>query len=393
MLGLDLFTLAVVSVMNFLLAAVVLTSVRLLNRTCQGLRRCVVACLLLATGFAVAAVDLTSAGLVRLILVNTLFSVGAVCFVDGIRAFRERSRRLWVYGMGLALFFLSIAWFLFIHDNAGARIAIRAFFLAALVLTGVFAMAIDVPARERPVYWSTAALSAVFCIALAARGVSAMSAHPDSFRMGPVDFLTIVAVNLWVLGAAFGLTMATNLRLQRQTEQLALFDALTGLPNRRHFEERLEESERRAIADAHRLALIFCDLDHFKKINDTLGHEAGDDALRLVANRMREVVGDDVCLARVGGDEFIVLLEDAPPPEEVNALIRRLRQRVMSALGPPGRAVHLHISCGVAIFPEDVASAADLIRLADGAMYLQKQQGRAVDSELIGEPQALPLKS
>jgi diguanylate cyclase (GGDEF)-like protein len=386
LLGLDLFTLAVVSVLNFLLAAVVLLAVRFLDRRCRGLRRCVFACLLLAAGFAVLAVDLNSAGLVRLILVNTLFSVGAVFYLDGIRAFREHSRRLWIYGIVLSLFFLSIAWFLFVHNNAGARIAIRAFFLAALMLTAVFAMAIDVPKRERYVYWSTAALSALFCIALAARGISAMTAHRvDLFRTGPIDFFTIVIVNVWVLGGAFGLTIATNLRLQRQTEKLALFDALTGLPNRRHFEEWLEQSERGAVAGGHRLALIFCDLDHFKKINDTLGHEAGDDALRLVAKRMREVVGDDGCLARVGGDEFIVLLEDAPPREEVNALIHRLRQRVGGSVGPPGRAIPLQISCGVAMFPEEVANATDLIRLADGAMYLQKQQGRAVAAELVGE--------
>jgi diguanylate cyclase (GGDEF)-like protein len=162
------------------------------------------------------------------------------------------------------------------------------------------------------------------------------------------------------------------------------------LPNRRFFEERLEESERRAVANAHRLALIFCDLDHFKKINDTFGHEDGDNALRLVASRMSEVVRDADCLARVGGDEFIVLLENAPPRDQVNALVQRLRQRVEGSVGPPGRAIPLQISCGVAMFPEDVASATDLIRLADGAMYLQKQQGRAV-AELVGETHAAPF--
>ena len=115
MLGLDLFTLAVVSVLNFLLAAAVLLSVRLLDRRCRGLRRCVFACLLLAGGFAVLAMDLNSAGVVRLILVNTLFSVGAVFYLDGIRAFREHTRRLWIYGVVLSLFLLSISWFLFVQ--------------------------------------------------------------------------------------------------------------------------------------------------------------------------------------------------------------------------------------------------------------------------------------
>jgi diguanylate cyclase (GGDEF)-like protein len=386
LLGLDLFTLAIVSVLNFLLSAVVLLSVRLLNRSCHGLRRCVLACLVLAAGFATLAVDLNSAGIFRLILVNALFAVGALCYLDGIRAFRELPRPLWVYGIVLSLFFLSLGWFVFVQDNAAARIAIRAFFIATLVLTAVVAMVIDVPSRDRGVYWSTAALSALFCIGLAARGISAMRGHRiDLFRTGPVDFFTIVTMNLWVLGGAFGLTIATNLRLQRQTEQLALFDALTGLPNRRFFEERLEEAERRAIADAHRLGLIFCDVDHFKKINDTLGHEAGDDALRLVAKQMREEVGDTVCLARVGGDEFIVLLEDAPPRAEVSELIRRLRQRVKDAVSPYAPAIPLQISCGLAMFPEDVANATDLIRLADAAMYLQKQQGRAFAAELVGE--------
>ena len=170
--------------------------------------------------------------------------------------------------------------------------------------------------------------------------------------------------------------MATNLQLQRRTEKLALYDTLTNLPNRRFFEERLEQAERRAFATGARIALIYCDLDDFKGINDALGHEGGDQALRIVAEKLRGFAAADICLARIGGDEFVLLIENAPVREFVGAMIEQLRRGVEGEIQFGDNRARMRISCGLAIYPEDVDSASDLIRLADAGMYMMKQRGR-----------------
>jgi diguanylate cyclase (GGDEF)-like protein len=183
------------------------------------------------------------------------------------------------------------------------------------------------------------------------------------------------------MGSAFGLALATNLKLTRESEKLAQFDALTNLPNRRYFEERLEQAERRAIAAGGNLALIYCDLDGFKHVNDTLGHEAGDEVLRVVAVRLRQTMHENMCLARLGGDEFLVLLEKPGRPEEILSLVRAMRTAVGQEMEVAGIKLTPKISCGMALYPEDVSSAADMVRLADSAMYAMKQQARSADPE------------
>ena len=124
------------------------------------------------------------------------------------------------------------------------------------------------------------------------------------------------------------------------------------------------------------LALIYCDLDDFKNVNDRLGHEAGDKVLRVVADRLRRLVHEDACLARVGGDEFIVLIENAATREELHQLVEKMSRSVEDLIHMDGESVSPAISCGLAVYPDDVGSASDLVRLADAAMYAMKQHGR-----------------
>ena len=312
-----------------------------------------------------------------ILLGNILLFCGAGLFLDGIRAFRELPRLLRFYFAATLVYATAQVWFLTVGGHQNVRTAIRSGLLGTVIVMAAVAMASRVPPRDRGVYWGTAGVFAFCAATIYARGLAALWGPASVvLQPRPMDLLNLMALDLSALGCAFGLAMAANLRLQRRTEQLALFDALTNLPNRRLFEERLEEAERRAFATGQRIGLIYCDLDDFKDINDTLGHEGGDKALRIVADRMREIIGDHDCLARVGGDEFLVLLEDAPPREDILALIQRLRTAVEGDVGFEGRTAQLRISCGLAIFPEDVGSATDLIRLADAAMYVIKQHGR-----------------
>ncbi len=162
----------------------------------------------------------------------------------------------------------------------------------------------------------------------------------------------------------------------RAAEKLSLYDPLTNLPNRRLLQERLALAELRSLSTGQPLALIYCDLDDFKNVNDRLGHVAGDKVLKTVASRLRGLLGEDVCLARVGGDEFIVLIEDGATREELTALVDNLSSVVGGIIHIDGQAVYPGMSCGLAMYPEDVESASDLMRLADVAMYSIKQQGK-----------------
>ena len=158
---------------------------------------------------------------------------------------------------------------------------------------------------------------------------------------------------------------------------LSMRDPLTGLPNRAALNERFDQQLKQAQRTGTQLALLFVDLDTFKAINDSLGHDAGDAALVEVAHRLSHVLRASDTVARLGGDEFVVLLPDVG--DEANAL--RIGQKLVDALQAPasvrGFNVHLAASVGVALFPAHGDSASELTHHADVAMYEAKQAGGA----------------
>jgi diguanylate cyclase (GGDEF)-like protein len=161
-----------------------------------------------------------------------------------------------------------------------------------------------------------------------------------------------------------------------QLRHLATHDALTGLPNRVLFDDRLDQCIAHAERDAQRFAVMVLDLDRFKFINDSLGHRAGDELLNQVAQRLREVVGKADTVARIGGDEFALVLSSIA--ERADAA--RLAQSAIEILKRPVRicGVDLHVSTsiGIAFYPADGTNAENLIAYADAAMYCAKQRGR-----------------
>ncbi|MFP2767985.1 EAL domain-containing protein [Oceanisphaera sp. KMM 10153] len=161
-----------------------------------------------------------------------------------------------------------------------------------------------------------------------------------------------------------------------QIRKLAYYDALTKLPNRRLLEDRLELAIRHAHRHQQRLAVLFIDLDHFKQVNDTLGHAAGDELLLDVSRRMTALLREDDTLARLGGDEFIALLPNLSKPDEVTRIARRL----LDAIGEPfqikGQSFRISCSLGVSLYPDDAADVEQLLHHADAAMYRAKQEGR-----------------
>jgi diguanylate cyclase (GGDEF)-like protein len=158
---------------------------------------------------------------------------------------------------------------------------------------------------------------------------------------------------------------------------LAHHDALTGLPNRLLFDERLSMSLEQAVRHNQRVALLYIDLDRFKNINDSLGHHIGDGLLQSVAQRLSEAIrgGDTVC--RQGGDEFVVILNDVVDVQEVAHIVeRRLIPLILKTHHVSDIALHISCSVGIAVYPEDASSIEELMRNADAAMYTAKAQGR-----------------
>jgi diguanylate cyclase (GGDEF)-like protein len=185
---------------------------------------------------------------------------------------------------------------------------------------------------------------------------------------------------------AFGRMRDSVARHDRDIRRVAYSDALTGLSNRLAFREALDARLRAVQGAGRQLALLFADIDDFKRINDTLGHEAGDDVLLQVASRIdrtaRSVPGTSTLVARFGGDEFVILLEAAEggSADAVRALAGRLAESLVRELGQPlllqGRQVFMGCSIGVALFPDDADSASTLMKNGDIAMYQAKVAGK-----------------
>ncbi|MGA8004537.1 MAG: diguanylate cyclase [Burkholderiales bacterium] len=182
-----------------------------------------------------------------------------------------------------------------------------------------------------------------------------------------------------VLGCfAVTIDVTEHKRAEERIRRVAHHDSLTGLPNRLLFNDRLAQSIRLARRDNRKFALLFLDLDKFKQVNDEFGHDAGDELLQQVAAMIRRELRDSDTVARVGGDEFTVILPDVARPEDAEIVARK----IVAALSAPirlerkGRSVEIGSSIGVALYPSDAADADALVSAADAAMYEAKQAGR-----------------
>ena len=165
-------------------------------------------------------------------------------------------------------------------------------------------------------------------------------------------------------------------RAEERIRVLALQDTLTGLPNRLHLNDQIEQALERASDSTRQFALLFLDLDGFKRVNDSYGHDIGDVLLIHVARLLQRSVHETDVVARLGGDEFVVLLHDIADKASVSSIA----EKIVGAIGMPctleGIEVKIGASVGIAIYPENGSSREELLKVADHAMYAAKSNGK-----------------
>jgi len=157
--------------------------------------------------------------------------------------------------------------------------------------------------------------------------------------------------------------------------QLANYDSLTGLPNRSLLLDRIQHAFDQALIDKTSLCLFFIDLDRFKQINDSLGHDAGDILLKVIGKRLEKILRQSDTVARLGGDEFVVMIEKVEAGEDINRLASKMIRELAKSVSLANQIVSVSASIGISLYPEDASTPAELLKNADIAMYYAKELG------------------
>ena len=219
------------------------------------------------------------------------------------------------------------------------------------------------------------------CIARALRGEKVEFAYTDESLGRPRRLQATYIPDADAEGKVRGFYVMTidisdMHEVQRRLEALARVDALTGLPNRRQLDERIDEAMLRTRRSGRALAVLFLDVDRFKSINDTVGHAGGDAVLREFAQRLRRCVRATDTVARVAGDEFVVLAEGAGEARDVATLGQKIVDCMRMPFALDDRSLQVTTSVGIAIWHGDESTAPDLLARADAALYTAKHNGR-----------------
>jgi diguanylate cyclase (GGDEF)-like protein len=334
-------------------------------------------------------------GLMLAPVLSGLAAVGWLILVGDIRSaqFIEVARN-WSVGGGLGILLvvpLAESWRLYGRPRFKGELseAISILLVLAILCGGVFAYELGHNDLMLPVCYAMLFLMIWFAIYFRESGASTCFA---------VSFFVIYLFNstvaydplpAWVIGvygvpfALIGMILATTQTKleqkvarqakQQELERLAYKDALTGLANRTTLEQWLEQAVEQAKEQGRKVAVIFIDLDRFKQINDTYGHETGDAVLKAIARRLEGAVRDTDLVARLGGDEFVVVLSEVDTEVPIQQLIERLRHVFEGTVSVGEHAFEMQASLGVAIYPEHGDQPSELVRRSDQAMYRVKR--------------------
>lgn len=188
--------------------------------------------------------------------------------------------------------------------------------------------------------------------------------------------IALLAALAWSIRGSIRSVVEEIVSSREQARRVAQFDTLTGLPNRSLFDTELKAALNLSARVGSKLAVVAIDLDHFKHINDTLGHPAGDELLRVVADRMRDSVRDYDMVARLGGDEFAIILKEVADQHDVTIVAERILDKVSQPFELIGHELRPKLSMGVALAPADGVEPTELVSAADLALHESKASGR-----------------
>ena len=318
---------------------------------------------------------------ITIVLANVLVTGGYTECVQALRLFAQRRRLPALYALPAAVAATSVA-LTWIWPDRPLRLGINSILLTAVfLLATVITLRLRAPGTPRPPgQWLVASVFAVGTAMMLVRTVGLAFETPPLPGTGggvaPLQLLLYLWAALGPVIATFGFSLMLNDLLNSELERLATLDPLTSVYNRRS----IEDIAARAIAAARRhgnkVSVLLVDADHFKRINDELGHEAGDGALRTLVGVLRLNARREDAIGRMGGEEFVVLMPDADEDSAV-AGAERLRAAVEAARFAVGtQRVPLRISVGVAALRDARDDFAMLVRRADRALYEAKRAGR-----------------
>ncbi len=205
-------------------------------------------------------------------------------------------------------------------------------------------------------------------------GVSDQSLALQAVRQGAQDYLVKGQCHPELLARAIRFAIERK-RFEEHLTYLAQYDHLTGLVNRILFRDRLVQATARSKRMQQMIGLMLLDLDRFKLVNDTFGHDMGDELLKAVSERLKTCVREVDTVARMGGDEFTIILEGVSSEQNVLVVAKRITESIATPFELKGHSISIGISIGITIYPQDDHPVDELLKHADTAMYQAKQQG------------------
>lgn len=328
-------------------------------------------------GFAFLALRGVIPDLLSIVVANLLIALACGFQVQAIRAFYGRPAWRWV-GVLIGLVGLVEIAFTWIWYDMGLRVIGFSLGLAAMLWMSVTTIYTQRGRLRPPEHLTGGVLLVVLTVLVVRIVVTLVDATPTVSLTTPtlLQGLVFATASLASPLATVGFVLMCGDRLNEELARLAMLDPLTGAHNRRT----LEDLATRAIGTARRLgrplALLTVDVDHFKRINDEFGHQAGDDALCALVGTLRALLRDGDVLSRIGGEEFVVLLPDTDEAGAI-AIAERLRDGVRHCgFSVSGWPVPLRVSIGVGMLGDGVEDLATLMRVADRALYAAKRGGR-----------------
>ncbi|MBY0454887.1 MAG: GGDEF domain-containing protein [Burkholderiaceae bacterium] len=305
---------------------------------------------------------------------NTAVVSAMLCLLAGSLQFRGmKALPRWCAVLPLVFFVFAFWW----RDQPTWRYFVLYPTLIILLCAVAWVMLWRIEPHERLVHGMAAGFMLMMVPIFLGRLWQTLHLRDDALLMAhDYQKLVFLSVSVFAVGTSYSISLACYLRTHHGLLSLARQDVLTGLPNRRHFEDTLSQELARSQRTGTPFALCMIDLNRFKEVNDRYGHGVGDTLLIEVAQRLRQGIRQSDFAARLGGDEFVVLAHSISANDPSGAVLQRLREAVDGVLALAQCTLPVSISVGIAMWPTDGTDAEQLLHVADEQMYLDKQARR-----------------